>query len=248
MSASHLNNPFPMKAVFRNCFMINFAVEPDVMQRLLPTPLQPDLYANKAFVDVAVVDMEQMRPAFLPRGFGINYNQVVYRTAVRCNGERGVYFLRSDADNGLISKAGNWMTFFQFHHSRMQWQRQEGCFQFDLMAQPGQHADIHARFDISSPSRQMPENSCFPSLAEAQAFLVELYSAYSPDARGISRVRIQRTPWDIQVVQDTRGIYEFMQGSEMFPEGTATLDSVFYVRDLSYLWSPTERLSSSHTP
>src|SRR5205085_2258864 len=49
MSALLPKHPIPMKTVFRNCFLVNFAVEPELMQRLLPPPLEPDLYDGKAF-------------------------------------------------------------------------------------------------------------------------------------------------------------------------------------------------------
>src|SRR5262249_25254408 len=128
----------------------------------------------------------------------------------------------------------------------MRWRQEGRCFQYDLEAPPGHHADIHASYVVSPPLKQMPSTSRFSSLEQAREFLVELYAAYASDSAGISRVRIQRAPWNIAVVQDTRQVYAFMQGSQMFPEGTATLDSIFYVRDLPYYWFPLEKLSPTH--
>jgi uncharacterized protein YqjF (DUF2071 family) len=244
MSALLPKHPIPMKTAFRHCFLVNFAVEPEAMQRLLPPPLSPDLYDGKAFLSIVIADMEKMRPAFLPAAFGVSYTQVVYRAVIRCQGERGVHFLRSDADNRWMCLLGNGLTFFHFNYSRIQWQQEGGCIQFDLTSPFRHHADIHATYEVSPPLAQMPSTSRFLSLAQAQEFLVELYAAYASDTSGVSRVRIKRGVWNIQIVQDTERVYEFMNGSRMFPEGTASLDSVFYVRNLPYRWYTLEKIAA----
>jgi uncharacterized protein YqjF (DUF2071 family) len=228
-----------MTTVFRNCFLVNFAVDPEIMRRQLPPGISPELYADRAFLSVVIADMDKMRPAFLPRALGITYNQVVYRAVVRCGGERGVHFLRSDADNRVMSLAGDLLTFFHFNHSRVTQRQADGRYYFDL--ESGDRADIHATFDVAHASQHMPAASRFPSLAEAQGFLVELYAAFTSDARHISTVRIKRGEWQIRVVEDLRGVYEFMDGSAQFPSGSAQLDSVFYVSHVSYYWFRLEK-------
>ena len=228
-----------MKTVFRNCFLVNFAVDPEIMRRLLPLEISPDLHADKAFLSVVIADMEKMRPAFLPRAFGITYNQVVYRAIVRCGTERGVHFLRSDADNRWMSIAGNLLTFFHFNLSHVKQKQEDGRYYFDL--ESGDHADIQATFDVAHQSQDMPSASRFRSIAEAQSFLVELYAAFTSDARHISTVRIKRGAWKITIVEDLRGVYEFMDGSALFPSGSAQLDSVFYVSNMSYYWFRLEK-------
>ncbi len=235
-------HPLPMTTVFRECFLVNFAVQPDVMRRLLPGPIAPDLHDGEAFLSIVIADMERMRPAFLPKFMGVTYNQIVYRAVVRCHGEAGVHFLRSDADHGLMSLAGDWLTFFRFHHSRAAFRPERGLLHFDLHAAPAHHADIHASFDLARASRDLPPASKFKTLAEAQEFLVELFAAfaYDPLTEQVSTVRIQRGAWDIAVVEDRRAQYDFMRGSALFPEGSTRLDSIFYVKDLPYYWHTLE--------
>ena len=235
-------HPLPMRTLFRHCFLVNFAVEPAVMKRLLPSPLEPDLHHGMAYLSVVIADMEKMRPAFLPRCLGTSYTQVVYRVVVKCGAERGVHFLRSDADDSLMCRFGNLFTFFHFTYSAIQWQEEPGYLHFDLQAPAGDHADIQATFAVGQPLEAMPSNSRFCSLAQAQAFLVELYAAYAPAAPHVDCVRIHRGEWHIQIVADERGRYDFLSGSAVFPAGAAMLDSVFYVRDLPYYWFTLEKL------
>jgi uncharacterized protein YqjF (DUF2071 family) len=236
-------HPVPMRTVFRECFLVNFQVEQDVMSRLLPPGIEPDLYDGKAWLSVVIAEMERMRPAFLPPLFGITYNQIVYRAVVRRGDERGVYFLRSDADNRLMSLAGDWLTFFRFHYSPMSFRREGHLVLCDLVAAPSERADIRATYDLSTASRHMPSGSAFAELAKAQPFLVELFVAFGtvPTSDDILQVRIKRGEWDIFVVEDLRGQYRLMQDSALFPPGSAVLDSVFYVKELPYYWHTLER-------
>ena len=100
-------HPVAMKTTFRRCFLVNFAVDPAAMRAQLPAHLEPDLHDGRAYLSVVIADMMRMRPAFLPAALGVTYTQVVYRAIVRFGLERGVTFLRSDADNRFMVAAGN---------------------------------------------------------------------------------------------------------------------------------------------
>jgi hypothetical protein len=119
-------HPFPMKTTFRNCFLINFSMEPEILQKVLPKGLKPDLYQNKAFLSIVIADLEAMRIGFLPRFTGSNFTQVVYRAIIRApNNERGVYFVRSDADSIWMSITGNIFSNFNFNLADIKWSGKE---------------------------------------------------------------------------------------------------------------------------
>jgi uncharacterized protein YqjF (DUF2071 family) len=236
-------HPVAMRTVFRRCVLANFAIDADTMRRALPAPIEPDIIRGEAYVSVVIADMVKMRPAFLPPLFGVTYNQIVYRAVVRCAGERGVHFLRSDADSPLMCALGNWLTFFRFHVADVRWRDEEGLTHLDLISADGR-GDIHATYDVAGSTRSLPQSSRFPSLPEAQTFLVELYSAFGKDPRGRTcRVRIDRGAWDLAVVTDARADYGFMRNGAPFANASARLDSVFYVRNLPYYWHTLERLA-----
>jgi uncharacterized protein YqjF (DUF2071 family) len=118
--AKHL---FLMRTTFCHCLLVNFAMEPAVLQRSLPRGLVPDTIVTpageRAFLSVVVADLEAMRPGFLPRALGSDFTQVVYRAIVRApNGERGVFFVRSDADDVAMSAAGNVFSNFNVRDRR----------------------------------------------------------------------------------------------------------------------------------
>ena len=231
-------HPVPMRTVFRHCFLVNFALRPDVLASRLPDHVRPDVHDGWAFLSIVIAEMERMRPAFLPRALGITYCQVVYRAVVVCGRERGVYFVRSDANNALMVMAGNTFTFFRFHRAAVSWSFSQGITRFSLRPTGGEAAGIDAEYDSTEATQQMPATSRFATLDQAQRFLTELHVAFGMKHRDgtVDAVRIQRNDWRSSVVRDRIGLYEAMTSGVLFGPGEAELDSVFYVQGLNYPW------------
>ncbi len=227
-----------MRTTFRTCVLVNFAVDPQALQRKLPPHLKPDLHEGKAYLSIVIARMIKMRPDFLPRVFGLTYNQIVYRAVVRRGAERGVTFLRSDADNALMVAAGNAFTFFRFHRSQIDWAENDDEVRIRTRPLDGAKASIEASYNRRTPLAVLPPTSRFRTITEAQAFLSELYVAFGamrPNER-CETVRIERTTWDSAVVADSDGVYDAMTSGLLFDRETASLDSIFLVRNLEYHW------------
>lgn len=237
-------HPFPVQTVFRRCLLANFAVDPELLDQLLPRHVEPDTYDGHAYVSVVIGQMDKMRPVLVPRLLGITYNQIVYRAAVRCGDETGVHFLRSDADSRIMAMLGNAMSFFRFHHAQIELVETEGQFHVEVHAQsPG---SIHASYDVERASRVPPSTSAFADMGSAQAWLVERYTAFdfTPGRSKIDIVRIDRGDWDVRVLPDLGSEYEFMTTGPLASTGTR-LDSVFAVADIPYRW---HRLETAAIP
>ena len=171
----------PMRTVFRHCFLVNFAVKPDVLASRLPDHVRPDVHDGWSYLSIVIAEMELTRPAFLPRALGITYSQVVYRAVVVCGRERGAYFVRSDADNALMVLAGNALTFFRFHRADATWSFSPSITRFSLRPRGGEAAGIDAEYDLADAKDQMPPTSRFATLDRAQGFLTELYVAFGDE-------------------------------------------------------------------
>lgn len=236
-------HPVPMRTVFRRCLLVNFGVDPGVLASVLPAGIEPDLHGGEAFVSVVVAELDRMRPAFLPRALGVTYDQIVYRAVVRCGDERGVYFLRSDADSRVMCAFGNALSFFRFHRSAIAFRDHDGLLDLDV-ATAGGTADIHATYAVADARPELPETSRFDDLSQARAWLVELYAAFArtPGRAHVDVVRIDRGAWNLRVVEDLRGRYAFMAAGVPFGPGAARLDSTFLVDDIEYRWHRRERV------
>jgi uncharacterized protein len=240
-------HPVAMRTTFRRCFLVNFAVDPGAMRARLPGHLEPDLHEGYAFLSIVIAYMVRMRPAVLPPMFGVTYTQVVYRAVVKCGSERGVTFLRSDADNRLMVGLGNALTLFRFNLASIRWELSADAISFSLKPRSGDKSRIAAMFATDSANASMPVSSKFSNVEDAAAFLTDLYAAFGqlrPDDR-IEVVRIARSPWRSRPVTDSIGVYEAMTAGTLFKHNEVQLDSIFHVEDVAYHWSPLslERMS-----
>jgi uncharacterized protein YqjF (DUF2071 family) len=232
---------FAVQTVFRRCLLVNFAVAPEQLASVLPRHVEPDVWNGEAYLSVVVGQMDKMRPVGVPHALGITYNQIVYRAVVRCGDERGVHFLRSDADSRVMTAFGNLMSFFKFNRSDIRFAAHDGVLDLDVVTRSPVGAGINATYTIGAPRSEMPDGSAFTTLAEAQSWLVELYAAfhYTTGNDWIDIVRIKRGAWDVQVVDDERARYDFMEAGRPF--SGARLDSVFLVGDVPYHWYRLEK-------
>ena len=211
--------------------------------------LEPEVYHGRGYVSIVIAEMLRMRPEFLPSVLGVTYTQVVYRAVVRCGRESGVTFLRSDANNELMVRLGNALTFFRFHSAFIGWRCAGNILEFSLEPKDGSKARILARFDLqAADSARMPPTSRFENLESASAFLTELYTAFGAkrDDGRVEVVRLARGPWRSKVTLDRAGVYEAMQSGLLFNRSEAELDSAFFVANVPYRWNPLvmERLAA----
>jgi hypothetical protein len=180
--------------------------------------------------------MWRMRPAGIPAALGISYRQVVYRAVVRCGPNRGVYFLRSDADSRVMNTGGNLLSFFRFHYATVSWTLAPDR-QRVMVASSDGTADIDLILGAGA-LEALPAGCAFPALAQAREHLVDLFTAYHPQdgRRRIDVVRIRREDWHITVLPVTSARCAFLDGAGPIPAGHAKLDSVFAIQDLPYYW------------
>jgi uncharacterized protein YqjF (DUF2071 family) len=230
-----------VKTVFRRCFLANFAVDPEVLVRELPPHLDLEVHRGRAYLSVVIAEMDKLRPAGIPRFLGFTYDQIVYRVVVSFRGERGVHFLRSDADSPLMCFVGNLISIFRFHRADIAFSTESDRAKLDVTTRHSE-ADIEATYDLARAGQTMPSTSSFGDLAAAQAWLVELFAAFDFDERrqAMNIVRIHRGEWNIGVIPDARGRYEFMERAPF--AGHATLDSIFYAAALPYHWHRLQRV------
>ena len=124
---------------------------------------------------VVIADLEAMRPGFLPRAFGTDFTQVVYRAIVRApNGERGVYFVRSDADDWTMSVFGSIFSNFNFNLARCVWagrdvMRDAAALVLEQANDPSSRPEIQKREWLATPSLGDDRERRFVNLAPVAA-------------------------------------------------------------------------------
>src|SRR5437773_1738381 len=95
--------------IIRRRILVNFRVDPEVIQKQLPSRFKPKLHNGKAIGGICLIRLENIRPKFLPAAFGISSENAAHRIAVTWTDEsgsqrEGVFIPRRDT--------GSWLNHF----------------------------------------------------------------------------------------------------------------------------------------
>jgi len=84
----------------RRRLLINFRVDPEVMQRQLPSPFRPKLHDGYAVGGICLIRLENIRPPRFPSLLGLSSENAAHRIAVTWEDDggahEGVYIPRRD--------------------------------------------------------------------------------------------------------------------------------------------------------
>lgn len=246
MSDSVHRLPFSMKTVFQDLFLLTYTLPPAELGRLLPPYIHPFDDNGRSYISIVVGNMRGMRPGMLPEFIGTNYYQIVYRAVVNLvnqDGERlpGVFFLRSDGNDPVMSYFGNQFTEFRFHYF------QTGAI--NLLAGEGEFlisahsadrgGDLVAHLRNLGPAEHLPPAEGFASVTDEKDTLVQLFHAYAYDAdrQVVYDLEIERGEWELQRLE-LLDIFTAFFMEEPFTPQTSQPFAHVYIQECSYVWKP----------
>jgi uncharacterized protein YqjF (DUF2071 family) len=241
-----------MKTVFQDLVLLTYAVAPEQLAALLPPYIHPYVRDGRSYISIVVGNMRGMRPGPLPEFLGTNYYQIVYRAVVRLrrrDGQElpGVYFLRSDSNDPLMSYFGNRLTEFRFHYF------QTGAIAMfsrgdDLLVSvqtKDKGGDLVARARDLGPAEDLAPALGFASVADEKGTLVQLFHAYAYDSERemIYDLEIERGEWHLHRLA-LREHFSAYFTETPFDAASAWPVSHVYIRECSYIWKPMHALAA----
>jgi hypothetical protein len=234
-----------IQGVIRRRILVNFRVDPAVMQRLLPARFTPKLHAGHAIAGVCLIRLEQIRPRFAPASLGLSSENAAHRVAVRWEdavGEprEGVFIPRRDTGSMATRLMGGRL--FPGEHHRATFAVREDAETIDLRMQSldgGVAVSVRGRF-----GGELPGASCFPSLAVASAFFEPGslgYSATSEPGR-LDGLELRTRGWRIEPLQIEEVRSTYFADPAKFPPGSVEFDCALGMRNLAHEWHGAEDL------
>ncbi len=227
-----------IQGVIKRRILLNFRVDPEVMQRELPRPLRVKLHRGSAIAGVCLIRLEQVRPRFVPRSLGVASENAAHRVAVcwedPSGTAEGVYVKRRDTDSRLSHWAGGRL--FPGEH---------GLATFDVTDR-GDSIDLEMRTHDGlvgvglrgHVTTSLPKASCFESLEEASAFFQAGSAGYS-DSREPERldgIRLATRSWSVTPIEVEEAHSSYFEDVRRFPKGSVVLDSALLMRDIAHEW------------
>ena len=116
-----------IQGVIARRMLLNFRANADVVQSLLPAPLQVDQRNGHAIVGVCLIRLENLRPHGIPGPLGLSSENMAHRVAIlypSSDGIRpGVFVWRRETDQRLVELLGGRLFPGVHHHARFQVER-----------------------------------------------------------------------------------------------------------------------------
>ncbi|HUG14343.1 MAG TPA: DUF2071 domain-containing protein [Thermomicrobiales bacterium] len=227
-------NPVTMVGALDRCWLFTFRTPAERATSLLPAVLEPVTHDGFAFWNVVVSHIGRMRPRFAPAFTGMSYWHVAYRLYVRLTPAgsstpiEGLYFIRSDCDSSMMSRAGNLATDFNFHVAAIRVGDSDDQVAIDIDS-PG--ATGRARLSMTTPPEHSP-GSAFGSLDEAAAFLKYKPFGISVDERAgeanVVRIVRDEAAWRSRLLYVVEQDWEFLGDQDVCPEICYQVDPIAY--------------------
>lgn len=172
--------PCVMHQEWRELLFLHWAVDPDMVQAMLPNSLRVDCYDGKAWLGIVPFFMQGVRPRFLPAVPGVSdFLELNLRTyVVDRQGRPGVWFFSLDTGHRLPVWIARRFFHLPYCYARMAARDDSGLIDYrSSRVQEG----VEAIEQVFKWKREGLEATANPGSLEF--FLVERYRLFAHDAR-----------------------------------------------------------------
>lgn len=228
-----------IQGLIRRRILLNYRVDPEVMQRQLPHPLRPKLQAGFAIAGVCLIRLEQLRPRAVGWRVGLSSENAAHRVAVEWTDEsgethEGVYIGRRDTGSFVTLVAGGRVFPGEHHAARFSVTERGGEIDLAMKATDG---SVSVRVKGSVTDR-LPEGSVFESLEEASAFFARGSAGYSTtsDPARLDGLKLAPKSWLVQPLAVSESASSWFADEARFPPGSVQLDHALLMRDIEHEW------------
>ncbi|MEP6662233.1 MAG: DUF2071 domain-containing protein [Verrucomicrobiota bacterium] len=228
-----------IQGIIRRRMLVNYRVEPEIIQRQLPQKFRPKLYDGFAFAGICLIRLERIRPKGLPSFLGINSENAAHRIAVlwddeNGNVQEGVYIPRRDTDSRLNQIAGGRLFPGEHHAAKFRVKDGSDGIDFSMRSDDGQ-TSVTLR---GVTGENLPDHSKFRNLAEASEFFERGSLGYSAKKGGeyLDGLRLKTFSWKVKPLDVTHVASSYFVDQLKFPQGTIAFDCALIMRDIEHEW------------
>lgn len=227
-----------IRGVIARRMLLNFRADVDVVQRLLPAPLQVDQQHGHAIVGVCLIRLENLRPQGIPGPIGLSSENMAHRVAIRYpsrDGNRtGVFIWRRETDQRLVELLGGRLFPGVHHHARFQVSESQNHLSMDVISDDGK-ADVHFSARVLGEWRRSPSFDSFDDVSE---FFRKGDCGFSCSLSGgeLEGLQLKMLKWEIVPMEIESQHCAFYADSQRFPAGSVDFDCGLLMRGLPHEW------------
>ena len=229
-----------VRATIERRLLVNYRVDVEALTAVLPDPFRPAVVDGNGVAGICLIRLGHVRPAGVPRAFGVTSENAAHRVAVEWDTAggpvSGVYIPRRDSSSLLTTMLGG-RAFPGWHHrADFRVDEDEESYRVEMTSRDGAVAVTVA----ARRSDGVMAGSVFASLDQASAFFrgAPLGYAATPTAGCYDGVALTAGQWAMEPLHLDGVRSTFFEDPARFPQGTAVLDSAFLMEHLDSTWTP----------
>jgi uncharacterized protein YqjF (DUF2071 family) len=187
--------PWRMKQSWHNLLFAHWPIPIEDLQKLIPPPLQLDVYEGQAWVGVVPFHMSNIRYRNMPYiPTTSKFAELNVRTYVTLNNIPGVYFFSLDATSFLAVKAARYLYHLPYYFSDINIRNEDQRIYYQCRR-------IGTK-DFQFKGTYKPISSPFKSHSGTlEHWLTERYCFYNSHLSRIFRCDILHKPWSLQLAE-----------------------------------------------
>jgi len=221
---------------------VNFRIEPDVVQKVLPPPFRPKLHTGKSVGGICLIRLEGIRPKGFPHMLRLASENAAHRIAVvwedKLGLHEGVYIPRRDTGALITHIAGGRL--FPGEHHRARFRVADTGHRIELHMEA---ADGVVNIDVAGAiAPELSPSSSFRSMCEASGFFEAGSIGYSATAQGgrFDGVVLKTHEWKVEPLAVERVHSSYFADAANFPAGSVEFDCALIMRNISHEWHAAE--------
>ncbi|HEX8140062.1 MAG TPA: DUF2071 domain-containing protein [Pyrinomonadaceae bacterium] len=219
--------------------LVNFRVDPHVMQRHLPTRFRPKLQKDYAVAGICLIRLEHIRPKLLPPIAGLSSENAAHRVAVLWEDENnrlreGVFIPRRDTNSLMNHLAGGRIFPGEHHRAAFAARQSDSEINLEMKSQDG---NVAVRI-AGTITDGLPETSIFSSLSEASSFFEKGSLGYSVtgESNRLDGLMLETRQWRVEALDVKEVSSSYFANESMFPKGSVEFDHALIMRDIEHEW------------
>ncbi len=215
--------------------LVNYTVDPDIIQKIIPQPFRPKIYKGKAIVGICLIRLKHIRPKGLPNFIGISSENGAHRIAVEWteNGEtkEGVYIPRRDTSSYLNSLAGGRIFPGRHYHAKFDVKEGNGHYHIAFKSSDGTTISVDG-----DKTETLNSNSIFQNLDTASNFFEGGAVGYSPNGDKFDGLKLKTFNWKVEPLNVTEVHSSFFEDESIFPKGSVQFDNALLMTQIKHEW------------
>ena len=227
-----------IEGIIRRRILVNFRVDPQVIQSILPSRFRPKLQQGRAVAGICLIRLERIRPKTLPQIIGLSSENAAHRIAVLWDEDgltqEGVFIPRRDTNSQLNYLLGGRVFPGEQNIAEFKVDDDNNRIDFSMKSVDG---NVAVKV-VGEISEELPRTSIFRSLSEASSFFEAGSLGYSvtSDVNRLDGVRLQTKEWLVSPLEVEQVYSSYFADETKFPGGSAEFDHALIMRNIAHEW------------